>query len=136
MSAARVFFQRNARIAALLRAVVHQAVLADVQVAASGAAPPPVVRLAGEQVSLIRIVLVDAAVGALGKLPDLLVDAALAISHAASTGRRRRGSRRRCWSVSTPPPGCATASASSRIADAGAEHRVDVHVKLGMVATA
>src|SRR5438094_1566205 len=36
----RVLFQRNAGIAALLRAVMHQAVLADVQIACAGAAPP------------------------------------------------------------------------------------------------
>ena len=39
------FSERNARIAALLRAPVHQAVLADVEIARAGAAPP-VVRLA------------------------------------------------------------------------------------------
>src|ERR1035437_3409570 len=36
----RVFLQRNARIAALLRAVMHQAVFADVEIACSGAAAP------------------------------------------------------------------------------------------------
>src|ERR1017187_3774944 len=40
-----VLGQRNAGIAALLRAVVHQAVFADVEVARAGAAAP-VVRLA------------------------------------------------------------------------------------------
>ena len=36
----RVFFERRAGVAALLRAVVHQAVLADIHVAGAGAALP------------------------------------------------------------------------------------------------
>jgi hypothetical protein len=36
----RVFHQRLGRVAALLRAVVHQAVLADIEVARAGAAAP------------------------------------------------------------------------------------------------
>src|SRR5690242_19338056 len=51
---ARVVFQRNRRIAPLLRAVVHQAVFSDVEIPRSGAASP-VVRLARRNVVLKRI---------------------------------------------------------------------------------
>src|SRR5260370_18326083 len=53
-----VLFQRNARITALLRAIMDQAILAHIQISASGAAPPPIVRLAGDQVLLIRLLLI------------------------------------------------------------------------------
>src|SRR5690242_24288 len=42
---AGVLLQRNARVAPLLRAIVHQPILADVQIAGAGAAAP-VVRVA------------------------------------------------------------------------------------------
>src|SRR5690606_16894966 len=48
---ARVLRERDARVAALLRAVVHEALLADVEVAGAGAALP-VVRLAVDEVVL------------------------------------------------------------------------------------
>jgi hypothetical protein len=46
-----VFFQWNARISPLLGAVVHQAVLADVQVSGAGSAPP-IVGLSSRQIFL------------------------------------------------------------------------------------
>ena len=36
----RIFLQRNSRISALLRAVMHQAILANVEITRPGAAPP------------------------------------------------------------------------------------------------
>src|ERR1700744_5534960 len=66
--------ERRARIAALLRAVVHEAVFADVQVAGAGAALP-VIRAPFDQVALE---IVDARVQALAELHALVVDGALA----------------------------------------------------------
>src|SRR5579864_8857409 len=75
-----VLLERNARIAALLRTVVNQAVLADVQISAASAAAPPVIGLARDQILLIRIVLIDPGVRTFGEISNLLVDAALPLS--------------------------------------------------------
>ena len=70
---AGVGFERNAGIAALLRAVVHQAVFADVEIARAGAAAP-VVRLALRNVVLESV---DAREAALFHGLHLVIDAAL-----------------------------------------------------------
>ena len=56
---------------------MDQPVLANVQVACSGAAPPPVVRFAFDEVFLERIVLVDAPERTFAQIAHLLEDALL-----------------------------------------------------------
>ena len=67
-------------MSALLRAVMHEPILADIEVSTPSPAPPPIIWLTFQQIFLIRIVLVDSAIRALGKTADLIVDFPLAVS--------------------------------------------------------
>ena len=69
MSFERVFLQRNAGMSALLRAVVHEPVFADVQVARACAAAP-VVGFAASEIFLEPI---QAAVALLSDVLDLSI---------------------------------------------------------------
>src|SRR5437660_11770125 len=71
-----VLLQRDPRIAALLRAVVHQPVLANVEITRARAAAP-LVRLAQGDVVLERI---DASEAAPFEVLHLMIDAALFVS--------------------------------------------------------
>src|ERR1051326_2225443 len=70
---ARISRERDAGIAALLRAVVHEAVFADVEVARAGATAPLVRPAVGE----VILKAVDARVTFLTDLLHLLIDFAL-----------------------------------------------------------
>src|SRR6202044_120038 len=66
--------QRNAGVAALLRAVMHQAVLADVEIARAGAASPVVLQALGD----IVLELIDAREGLLAQRHNLFENFLLA----------------------------------------------------------
>src|SRR5580700_7414891 len=66
--------QRNAGVAALLRAVMHQAVLADIEIARASAATPVVLQALGD----IVLELINAREGLLAQRHDLFEDLLLA----------------------------------------------------------
>src|SRR5437867_2846077 len=78
-----VFLEGDAGEAALLGTVMHQSILTNVQVSTSRAAPPPVIRLAFEQIFLIRIMPVDAAVRPLGNTTHLVVNPSFLVTDRA-----------------------------------------------------
>ena len=120
--------ERNARIAALLRTIMHQAILADVEVARAGAAAP-VVLLAARDVVLKSI---DAREGLLFQRHDLFENFPLSRSPAAAVGRCRRA----MIPTVEVKPSCDSAMRDGQsifgIAHAATEHRIDVHVKFGV----
>ena len=70
----RVFGKRHARVSALLRAVMHQAVLADVQIARARATTPVVL----QPLSDVVLELIDAREGLLAQRHDLFENFLLA----------------------------------------------------------
>src|SRR6185437_12353145 len=124
----RVLHQRRGGIPALLRTVVHQPLLADVQVAGSGAAAPFV----GTPVGNIVLKEVDAGVAALLHGLHLAVDFALLraqrlqLAVAVVNNADRRGEAE---FHGTPAHGQRVFG----IADAAAHHGIDVHMKIGVL---
>src|SRR5262249_48578699 len=86
----RVAFERHAWMAALLRTIVHETVLADVQVARAGATAP-LVRLAVRQIVLKaanpRIEILEDLPGPVDRRRHLVVDLALGRSERLEAAR-------------------------------------------------
>src|SRR5215472_5777527 len=125
----RVVGQRDARVSALLRAIVHQPILADVKIAGSGAASP-VVGLTPRNVVLK---LVETGIAGLAHLLHLGEHALGFVIERAQLARtvmddaHGRGKAKFDRAL-------ADGNGVPLILDSGADHGVDVDVKLGVLA--
>src|SRR5581483_1263485 len=120
-----VFFQRDAGIPPLLRAVMHQPILADVEVARSGAATPLV------RTSLGNVVLEGIDTGEAAPLQGLhlVIDAALFIAKRLQLAFPvMNNANRRAETEFHGPP--ADGQRVLGIAYAAADNGVDVHVEV------
>ena len=124
----RVFGERNAGISALLRAIMDQAVLADVEVARAGAAAPIVFAARGDVV----LEAIDASEGALAERHDLFENFALALAERAELAvaivQNAHGG-----SESKLDGAVSDGESVLRVAHAAAENRVDIHLKFGVL---
>src|SRR5208282_217312 len=122
-----VFFQRNSRIAALLGAIMHQTVLADVQVTGPGAAAP----LVGAPLGDVVLEAIDAGEAALLHRLHLVIHAALVFSQwlQLSTAIVNDADGRTEAQRQSPS---ADGERILRIADTAAHNRVDVHMEIRM----
>ncbi len=82
----RIFFQRDARVAALLRAVVDQPILANVEVSCARAAAPVV----GFSFGDVVLEAIDAREAALFQIFHFMINALLFAHPAAAIVRSRR----------------------------------------------
>jgi len=123
-----IFFQRDARIAALLRTPVHEPILADVEVARTGAAPPIVCFALGD----IVLESVDARKPALAHSHDFFEDFNLAsaerfqLSLAVVQNAHGAGEAQFLRAASN-------LQRVLRIFHAAAKHGINVHLKHGVV---
>ncbi len=125
---ARVAREWNAGIAALLRAVVHESVLADVEITRPGAAAPVV----GQAPGNVVLKRVDAGKAALFERLHFVIDAALFLAQrlqlpAAVVNDSDRRSESEFYGALADHEGIL------RMGNAAAHDRIDVHMKVGVL---
>lgn len=124
----RVFLQRHGGIAALLGAVVHQAVFADVEVTAPGAATPVVRPAVGD----VFLKLVKAGVDLPAQVLDGAIDPLLRLAQGAHLAPAVVDDAERAGQAQPHGP-ASDHYRVFRIMDTGPDHRVDVHSELGVL---
>src|SRR5882724_9784824 len=123
----RVFLQRDRRVATLLRAVVNQSLLADVEIAGAGAATP----LVGTSLGDVVLKSVDPRETALLHGLHLMVDGSLFVGEglelsAAIVNDSDGGAEAELQGAAADRQGIL------RVLDSASHHRVDVHVEVGV----